>query len=320
MIKNISLLILNLLFVQLLWGQKNVDLKEKDTLNFYINTLNQVVKKKGDASYGVAILPIDTVTRLSISNNIIFQVGYSSSRDCLHLSFEGIFMTFYPNSHFQSRFHVKNNMPYGNMINYYPDGKIYNIVNVDNIKNPKYVECRDIYGAVLANNGYGRWVIYDKDFKNEVFKGIIKDSVKVGEWSGIDSGKTVYINTYENGTFVSGVYYDKSGGKHTYNKEEVEPSFGDGPGTFNDYLAQTVQYPNYDIAHKISGKVKVTFVVEKDGTVTNVKVLSAPDGFLAVAVVQAVQSSPLWNPGMRNGQALRVQYTISFDFKLKNTL
>jgi protein TonB len=98
---------------------------------------------------------------------------------------------------------------------------------------------------------------------------------------------------------------------------EQEPEFRNGGAAgFNAYLAKAVKFPAVDRENGTSGKVIITFVVEKDGSLTDIKVLRAPSPTMGDAAKTAVQSSPAWKPGKQNGQSVRVQFTISFAFSL----
>lgn len=77
-----------------------------------------------------------------------------------------------------------------------------------------------------------------------------------------------------------------------------------------------IDYPLKALENKIQGRVILTFVVEKDGSLTNIEVLSSPHALLAKEAVRVVSRSPKWTPGTRDGSALRVQYTIPLDFRM----
>jgi protein TonB len=81
-------------------------------------------------------------------------------------------------------------------------------------------------------------------------------------------------------------------------------------------LAKNVKFPAVDRENGTSGKAILTFVVEKDGSLTDIKVLRAPSPTIGDAAVQAVQQSPKWAAGIQNGRPVRVQFTISFAFSL----
>jgi periplasmic protein TonB len=98
---------------------------------------------------------------------------------------------------------------------------------------------------------------------------------------------------------------------------EQEPVFKNGGAAgFNAYLSKAVKFPAVDRENGTSGKVIVTFVVERDGSLTDVKALRGPDQSMMDAAVAAIKSSPAWKPGVQNGQKVRVQFTIQFAFSL----
>ena len=67
----------------------------------------------------------------------------------------------------------------------------------------------------------------------------------------------------------------------------------------------------------IQGRVRISFVVEKDGRVTNVKVIGSVDPLLDREAVRVVQSSPRWEPGKQRGKPARVGYNIPVVFYLQ---
>lgn len=96
-----------------------------------------------------------------------------------------------------------------------------------------------------------------------------------------------------------------------------EPSFPDEGATgFNAYLGKNFKFPKYDIENKTFGKVIVTFVVEKDGRLSDVKTLRSPDKYIGEEAERVIRLSPPWIPGSQNGYPVRVQYTIVFSFDL----
>jgi len=104
-----------------------------------------------------------------------------------------------------------------------------------------------------------------------------------------------------------------------FNAVENEPEFRNGglPG-FYAYLGKAIHYPSVDKENNVQGKVLVTFVVEKDGSLTDVKALRGPDESLQDEAVRAVKASPKWKPGIQNGRPVRVQYTVPVSFTLSS--
>ena len=98
---------------------------------------------------------------------------------------------------------------------------------------------------------------------------------------------------------------------------EIMPSFKGGDiNKFRDWVNKRTHYPQIAIDNKISGKVFLTFIVEKDGSVSNVTVVKGVDPIIDNEAVKTIQSSPKWNPGLQRGQPVRVRYSIGLNFAL----
>ena len=96
---------------------------------------------------------------------------------------------------------------------------------------------------------------------------------------------------------------------------EKEPTF---PGDFGAYLGRNIRYPAVDKENNVQGKVFVQFVVERDGSLTDIKVLRAPDESLGDEAVRVLKASPHWKPGIQNGKPVRVMYTVPISFTLSS--
>ncbi len=94
------------------------------------------------------------------------------------------------------------------------------------------------------------------------------------------------------------------------------PQFPGGQSALLEYLAKNVNYPVAAEENGIHGKVIVTFVVERDGSITNAKVVKSLDPSLDKEALRVVNSMPLWQPGKQNGIVVRVKYTVSVQFRL----
>ena len=101
---------------------------------------------------------------------------------------------------------------------------------------------------------------------------------------------------------------------------EQMPQFPGGEQALMEFVAKSVVYPEEAKEKNISGRVFVSFVVEKDGSVSNVKVLRGIGGGCDEEAVRVIKSMPKWEPGKMKGKPVRVSYQIPFNFKLDNTL
>lgn len=98
---------------------------------------------------------------------------------------------------------------------------------------------------------------------------------------------------------------------------EQMPSFPGGPSALMKYLSENVKYPVVAQENGVQGRVVVSFVVEKDGHITDVKVVRSVDPTLDKEAARVVKSMPNWIPGKQNGSAVRVKYNVPVSFKLQ---
>lgn len=98
---------------------------------------------------------------------------------------------------------------------------------------------------------------------------------------------------------------------------EQMPEFTGGDLELRKFIARSVKYPVVAVENGIQGKVFVTFVVEKDGSVGNVKIARGVDPSLDKEAIRVVSSLPKWKPGTQKGEAVRVSYTIPINFALQ---
>lgn len=100
---------------------------------------------------------------------------------------------------------------------------------------------------------------------------------------------------------------------------ETMPSFMDGTiETFRAWVMQNVKFPQIALENNIQGRVVLSFVIDKDGRLTNVEVLQAPDRSLAEEAVRVLNKSPKWSPGKQRNQTVRVKFTLPVDFRVQN--
>ena len=98
---------------------------------------------------------------------------------------------------------------------------------------------------------------------------------------------------------------------------EQMPSFPGGNAALMKYLSDNVKYPVVAQENGVQGRVVVSFVVEKDGHITDVKVVRSVDPSLDKEAARVVRSMPSWIPGKQNGSAVRVKYNVPVSFRLQ---
>ena len=98
---------------------------------------------------------------------------------------------------------------------------------------------------------------------------------------------------------------------------EVMPSFPGGQGALFEWLSKNIKYPVVAEENGVQGRVIVTFVVERNGSITDVQVVKSVDPSLDKEAVRVVKAMPHWIPGKQNGSAVRVKFTVPVTFRLQ---
>ncbi len=103
-----------------------------------------------------------------------------------------------------------------------------------------------------------------------------------------------------------------------YDVVDEMPQFPGGPYALFEFISKNIQYPKEAEDANLQGRVIVSFVVEKDGSVSNAKVVRPIDPLLDAEALRVVNSMPKWIPGKQNGEAIRIKYTVPVTFRLED--
>lgn len=98
---------------------------------------------------------------------------------------------------------------------------------------------------------------------------------------------------------------------------EQMPSFPGGEAALMQYLSKNIKYPPFAEENNIQGRVICTFVVERDGSVSDIRIARSVDSSLDKEAIRVVSGMPRWIPGRQNGQMVRVKYTLPVTFRLQ---
>lgn len=110
------------------------------------------------------------------------------------------------------------------------------------------------------------------------------------------------------------------GGDPIYNKVDQSGQFPGGLKEFYTYLAKAIRYPAQAVKENVQGKVFLTFVIEKDGSISHIIVLRGIGSGCDEEAARVIKASPKWTPAMQGGQAVRQQYTMPVSFTLMKTM
>lgn len=101
-----------------------------------------------------------------------------------------------------------------------------------------------------------------------------------------------------------------------YDVTETMPQFPGGQGVMMKYLAANIKYPASAVKAKKQGRVIIAFVIQKDGSVTNARIVKSVDPELDAEALRIVKAMPNWTPGTQDGKPVDVNYTIPVVFSL----
>ena len=138
------------------------------------------------------------------------------------------------------------------------------------------------------------------------------DSVACEEGEMLRSGEVVVEPVP-----IPNPYLNPDSSEKVFGVVEEMPSFPGGQAKLMDYLSENIRYPKELAETCIQGRVIVTFVVEKDGSISDVKVVKSLDPLLDKEAVRVVSAMPKWYPGKQNGVTYRVRYTLPVTFRLQ---
>jgi protein TonB len=95
------------------------------------------------------------------------------------------------------------------------------------------------------------------------------------------------------------------------------PEFPEGEKALNDFLRKNIRYPQLAKENNIMGKVIASFIVNTDGSISDIKIVRAIGGGCDEEVIRVLRLMPNWKPGEVSGRAVKVKYTIPVSFSIK---
>ncbi len=248
-------------------------------------------------------------------------VGKSSTVDPIKL--EGMTVSFYPDKSRKRVAAYEKGILSGAVYDYYPNGKQYRTLEYNpSFKklNPELEEIvRDVYdstGVQTVKDGNGHYKIMDQN-DTIMEEGDVKDGKRNGIWKGpLNKGKSTFTEEYADGKFIKGSVMDENGNTKNYMVKEALPTFRGGESAFGHYLGQSIRYPEASRNRGVQGRVILSFVVERDGSLTGIKILKSVSYDIDAEAIRVISQSPKWNPGVQHGIPVKVAYTMPINFAL----
>lgn len=245
--------------------------------------------------------------------------GTSSSGE--KLIKEGQFVSYYENGNKKSITNYTKENPNGIAFKWHDNGNkkengeyILEDKNTKSKSRYKVNQFWDNNGEQKVTDGNGD---YEEVGENTFSSGKIKDGYKDGIWKGHDKKfNYTFTETYENQKLVSGVSLDKENISHNYSESEIKPEYNKGINNFYSYIAKNFKMPN--LPKGFEGKVIVSFVVDKDGTIIEPKILKSFGYGVDEEAIRVVLNSKKWTPATIRGIKVRCSYALPISIKSSN--
>lgn len=192
------------------------------------------------------------------------------------------------------------------------------------------IQGRVVVGFVIERDGSVSHIDMlqspDKSLSDEVRR--VVESTPAGSWTpGKQKGETVRVKYLIPVDFrMKGASKElppppqsATDGDRAVVVAETMPTFNDGNiNSFRSWVQTRVRYPETALKNNVQGRVVATFVVEKDGSLSDIRILQTPDKTLSDEVRRVIDATPAgcWKPGMEKGVKVRVKYTMPIDFRI----
>ena len=113
---------------------------------------------------------------------------------------------------------------------------------------------------------------------------------------------------------IGAIDYDKP--EKPFDVVEQMPEFPGGQEALMQFLRQEVKYPKEAEEKGLQGRVVVRYIIEKDGSISEVEIVKSVNEYLDAEAIRVVNAMPKWKPGKQNGEPVRVKFTIPVTFRL----
>lgn len=326
--KLLSFLLFFLGILQLSYGQL--------TFRNYYTKDNALTKDTSDAYYYRELFLTDendkiiTVMEKFVHNDKIKLFGfYNNIKD---KKFIGLKQTAYPNGKIKSIEKYSEDAVMMDTAKYFhPNGKLkiaYQYLYKIEKEKTKVTDTlilifKDSLGHTHLVNGEGYAEIYneeiDNDHPNTIEKGNYSKHKRTGEWTGsFGDGKYTFVEQYDQGKLISGTTTDSLNNKTAYDQSNffIQPEYPNGLEAFRQYIGRNYYYPKEAIMANVAGTIRTSFIVEKDGKLSSIKVLEDLGFNTGQEAINVLKRSKKWTPGIIRGIPVRVSYTLPIKLDL----
>ena len=164
----------------------------------------------------------------------------------------------------------------------------------------------------------------DGNCKEYYKNGQIKEDTeyKFGKMNGLNltywkNGTPKRIDTYENDKLIKGQCFNSQGMDTLYFAYEIMAEFPGGTNGLFEYIAKELKYPHQSRDNGIQGKVLIGFMVNENGSVSDVTIEQSVNDEIDAEAIRIVLKMPKWGPAMLDGEACKIKFTMPINFVLR---
>lgn len=235
-----------------------------------------------------------------------------SSIDKNQTNLQGNFIEYYQNGNKKEIGIYDKNHQFGNFMEWYENGSKKaqgNYPEYDKdamFQTPVITSYWDANGTQTVSDGKGIMEVQEETFEE---KGALENGLKMGLWQGKNKTQNyTYTENYLNGKLLNGVSTDIFGAETPYTKLGIKPEAYKGVNDFYRHVGNKFRMEQLQL--DIAGKVVLSFVVEKNGTISDIKIIQSLHPKVDEEAIRVLKSYPAWIPGVIKGQKVRVFYTL----------
>lgn len=250
-------------------------------------------------------------------NDQLKSKGYSLTTD--PVKYERDYVSYFKNGHKHSEISYTKGLQ-DSVTNYYPNGNLYRhliIKNIPSIPPLIYIETvKDSTGKEMVVKGNGKAVFYGKNFKEITDSGNVRNGLQDSVWTGIYDKDIKYKEVFEHGHLTSGTSTDNKNVTFTYKQRLIQPAYQGGIHELYAYISRKTKYPPKAVELGTQGTVHLKFAVEKDGRITEVKVMNSVDPDLSEEAIRVLLSVRSMEPGLYRGRPSKMYFNLPVSFNL----
>jgi TonB family protein len=246
--------------------------------------------------------------------------------------FDGPFKRYYKNRQSKVEGNYQEGIEVGMIKRFYQNGQLHSEINQQiilggekvtrNTRTAPQIVSRTINTwdslgnqQVLDGNGFYNAPEFDT---NLFLNGEYSEGVKVGEWNGTIANVLTFKETYDQGgELISGESYNEDGSIDKYTLLEEAIAYPGGPKEWDKFLRKTLKYPKKARKEGIEGAIYLSFLVDKEGDVRNVEVISGIGGDCDEEAVRVLSLSEKWIPAKQRGKIIESIAAIRLIFKIR---